>query len=665
VNPSGVGQQLGDYRLEEIIGQGGMGVVYRATQLGLERTVAVKVIAPGLAADDTFRERFQREARMLAHVDHPHVIPIHHAGEADGQLFLSMRWVDGHDLAQEIRASPQGMDAERALLFLRQIGGALDAVHADGLIHRDIKPANVLIESRSGGDHAYLTDFGAGRELDSPSEFTRTGQWLGTVDYIAPETLEGITSGTMSDLYGLACVVFEMLAGAPPFRRDTRMATQLAHQYDPPPSIHARRPDLPVALDAVFARALSKNPDIRYGSSVRFAEAFADALKPAAGGDTITGETAGAPVRRAPRGSVLRERAAALAARARAGLRDAHAPAPRALAIGAGIVVAVIVAIVALASGGGKGGTAASAKLTRAVGVALLKDEHADDVQSDEDRAFILDAGSRKVIPIENQGLAIGDRIKIPGRARSMLFDPATARIWLGLDDGTLIAIGRRSGAVKSRLQLGFTADRLKFFANRIVAIARKPGRAVLVDPDTSRVIGKPVDLGGTATGALGYGSSLLVIADGRLSHYDTHLRPAGAVAIQGASKTGALDLAGGPGDIVWIADAKNGTVLRVDPATGKTSAPPIKLAGRPQSVTIDPSSAWVAVKRGTDDDPADTVERIGLRSGRVLSTTRIDYLNGRMTTRGFRNGVYVKGSRPGSLDGIVLLEPTSSKQPG
>jgi serine/threonine protein kinase len=123
VSPSGVGQQLGDYRLEEIIGQGGMGVVYRATQLGLERTVAVKVIAPGLAADDTFRERFQREARMLAHVDHPHVIPIHHAGEADGQLFLSMRWVDGHDLAQEIRASPRGMEAERALLFLRQIGG--------------------------------------------------------------------------------------------------------------------------------------------------------------------------------------------------------------------------------------------------------------------------------------------------------------------------------------------------------------------------------------------------------------------------------------------------------------------------------------------------------------------------------------------------------------
>lgn len=667
MTPSGVGQQLGDYRLEEIIGQGGMGVVYRATQLGLERTVAVKVIAPGLAADDTFRERFQREARMLAHVDHPHVIPIHHAGEADGQFFLSMRWVDGHDLSQEIRASAGGMDAERALLILRQIGGALDAVHGDGLIHRDIKPANVLIESRLGGDHAFLTDFGAGRELDSPSEFTRTGQWIGTVDYIAPETLDGDSVGTSSDLYGLGCVLFEMLAGTPPFRRDTRMATQLAHQYDPPPSIHARRPDLPLALDAVFARALSKNPDIRYGSAARLAEAFTDALEPAAASDTVTGEgtpaARPAPVRQRP---TPRERATALGSRARPALERARALPPRVLVIG-GLLVAVLVAVAVLAGGNGGSRTpddATGANASRVTGIALRSEDDPVDIQGDETGAFVLDAENRRVIGIEPQTLAMTDRYTLPGSARpsSMLLDRNGGRIWIGSANGDLVALGRRSGeVVNGPLRLPFRPDQLKLFEDGIVAIGREPGRAALVDPSAMKIVAR-VDVGRRATGALGYGTVLLVVADGRLKRYDTRLRRLDDVAVRGSSG-GVLDLASGPDDAVWMTDAKAGKVLRIDPETGRAQSPPISVEDRPQSIAMDLKSAWVTIKdsRPDDENPQHTVARIDQATGRLLSTSRVDYLNGKLSTRGPREGVYVVGSPPGTLYPIALLVPKSS----
>ena len=226
-----LGDELGGYRLEEIAGRGGMGVVYRAIQVRLERTVALKVIAPELASNPGFRTRFQREARLMAAVDHPHVIPVYEADEADGQLFLSMRWIEGGDMAGEI-ADGGGLDPQRAQRRLAEIAGALDAVHAHGLVHGDLKPANVLIERRSTGEHAYLSDFGAGRQMDA----TATGQWLGTIDYVAPETLRGEAPDARSDCYGLACVVFEALTGAPPFHRDTAWATMWAHGNEPPPS---------------------------------------------------------------------------------------------------------------------------------------------------------------------------------------------------------------------------------------------------------------------------------------------------------------------------------------------------------------------------------------------------------------------------------------------
>src|SRR4051812_27179599 len=200
------GQVLAGYRVEGIIGRGGMGVVYRATQLALERPVALKLIAPDLAEDESFRERFKRESRTAAQIEHAHVIPVHEAGEAEGRLYIAMRLIDGIDLRELIRRYGQ-IEPVRAVRLLGQVASALDAAHAFGLVHRDIKPANVLVANEGGRDHAYLTDFGLSKQLGSESGVTQTGMFVGTVDYIAPEQIQGLPLDARSDVYSLGCLL--------------------------------------------------------------------------------------------------------------------------------------------------------------------------------------------------------------------------------------------------------------------------------------------------------------------------------------------------------------------------------------------------------------------------------------------------------------------------
>jgi serine/threonine-protein kinase len=259
------GQGFAGYRIEGIAGQGGMSVVYRATQISLDRPVALKVIAPELAADEGFRARFQRESRVLASIDHPNVIPVYEAGEAEGRLFIAMRWVDGTDLRALLTAE-NGLDWVRAALIVAQVAEALDAAHGRGLVHRDVKPANILIERRRGAEHAYLTDFGIARTPDSET-LTRTGQWVGTLDYAAPEQIQGGRADARSDVYSLGCVLYQALTGSVPYPRDSDPAKLWAHIKDPPPVARKLRPQLSPEMDAVIARAMAKRPDRRFATA--------------------------------------------------------------------------------------------------------------------------------------------------------------------------------------------------------------------------------------------------------------------------------------------------------------------------------------------------------------------------------------------------------------
>src|SRR4051795_12112027 len=260
VTPLAPGDVFGDFRIESVAGRGGMGVVYRAVQLDLGRPVALKLIASDRAADPAFRERFQRESRLAALIDHPNVVPVHGAGEEDGQLYLVMRYVPGTDLHRLLKHEGP-LPPERAAAIVAQVASALDAAHAAGLVHRDVKPANVLI----AGDHAYLGDFGLTRMLSSEEQLTETGQWLGTTDFSSPEQLQGERVDARADIYSLGCVLHAALLGAPPFPRTTIPAALLAHLNDPPPRPSER--GAPHGFDRVMARALAKDPADRYPSA--------------------------------------------------------------------------------------------------------------------------------------------------------------------------------------------------------------------------------------------------------------------------------------------------------------------------------------------------------------------------------------------------------------
>jgi serine/threonine-protein kinase len=270
--PRLLGAELAGYRLIAEIGRGGMGVVYRAEHLHLGRPAALKVLTPGLASDASFRERFVRESRTAAGLEHPNIVTVYDAGEADGLLYMAMQYVDGSDLAKLLASGPQ--DPERAVSILGQVASALDAAHARGLVHRDVKPANVLTQ----GDHAYLTDFGVAKRT-ADTALTGAGQLVGTMDYLAPEQIKDGPLSPATDVYALGCVLYHCLTGKPPYHDAEPAAVLYAHLDAPPPRPSRERPGLPGGFDAVIARAMAKQSDERYPSC----GALVDAARTVAG----------------------------------------------------------------------------------------------------------------------------------------------------------------------------------------------------------------------------------------------------------------------------------------------------------------------------------------------------------------------------------------------
>ena len=266
------GSVFAEYRVEALVGRGGMGVVHRAVEIGLGRPVALKVIAPNLASSKTFRERFEREARAAASLDHPNVVPVYAAGEHDGLLFIAMRYVEGLDL-RSLLADGSCLEPVRAARLVAQLGGALDAAHELGLVHRDVKPANVLVSGSGEAEHAYLTDFGVAKHQASNASLTGAGEWVGTLDYVAPEQLRGEPVDGRVDVYALGCLLYEMLTGQVPFPRENDLEKLWAHVSDPAPSALELAPEAPAALSDVAERAMAKAPDDRFQTAGAMARA--------------------------------------------------------------------------------------------------------------------------------------------------------------------------------------------------------------------------------------------------------------------------------------------------------------------------------------------------------------------------------------------------------
>ena len=280
-----IGSEIAGYRIEALVGRGGMGVVYRAHDVALDRSVALKLISPDLAEDERFRERFLHESRVAASIDHANIVPIYDAGESRGLLYIAMRFVESTDLGALLEAEG-ALEPERALRLLGQAASALDAAHERGLVHRDVKPANMLLTEEAGrGEHVYLSDFGLARESGArePSDTDETvalkaSGSLGTIDYASPEQIEGKPADARADVYSLGCVLYETLTGQRPFGSDSPVAVLFGHLSEPPPRASEARPDLDAAIDGVVERAMAKDADARYSTDSELVDAAVGVL---------------------------------------------------------------------------------------------------------------------------------------------------------------------------------------------------------------------------------------------------------------------------------------------------------------------------------------------------------------------------------------------------
>jgi serine/threonine-protein kinase len=266
------GTLVGGFRIRELLGAGAMGTVYLAETVESGHPVAVKIIAAGPSHDTRFRERFERECALAASLHHPNVVTTIASGETEGHLYLAMEYVEGSDLREILRREAP-LEPARALRLIAQVADAVDAAHELGLVHRDVKPGNILVTERNGEERALVCDFGLARHVSSVSSLTGDRGFVGTIDYVPPEQIQGNQIDRRSDLYSLGCVLFECLVGAKPFERESELSVVFAHLNDAPPRPTEFRPELSAAWDEFFAKALAKEPGERFGSGRELVEA--------------------------------------------------------------------------------------------------------------------------------------------------------------------------------------------------------------------------------------------------------------------------------------------------------------------------------------------------------------------------------------------------------
>jgi YVTN family beta-propeller protein len=597
------GTVLGSYRIDDVAGEGGMGVVYRATQLGLDRPVALKVIALEFAHDPEFRGRFKVEAQLAASIDHPNVVPVYEAGETDGVLYLAMRYVDGIDLRALVDSAGR-LAPERTVQIVCQVAGALDAAHRRGLVHRDVKPPNVLI-TQDGGDHAYLTDFGLTKHVASAGGFTRTGQFVGTSDFVSPEQIRGEQSDARGDVYALGCVLFHALTGRTPFARESEMATIYAHLNDPVPAASDLTPAVPAALDAVIARAMAKAAEERYASAGDMARAARAAVHgeippelagsvavgdaapaPAPGGDAASGAATPPPVvvASSPPGQAAPSLATGTAPRRPAG--PAGWPRGRRVALLVALPGLLLVAAVLAALG------AAGALERDERGVAQAP-AAPPPTRADEPKVVdTIDVGDGP------DGVTVDGDTVFVSHARA----------------GTLIAINARSGKVKGDpVSVGASPDQIAAGKGAVWVVDSRGNQVQRLQTSPRLQATATIPVGNDAQ-AISLGPQLVWVAN---TGDDTVQRVDRAAAAPVGDPIGVGDHPIGifVGSKVWVTNFRDGTLSKIDVATAQVEGPPLKVGEGARGVTEGRGSVWVSnLKDGT-------VARIDPTSSKVVAT--------------------------------------------
>jgi DNA-binding beta-propeller fold protein YncE len=469
------GAVFSGHRIEAVVGRGGMGVVYRAEQVALGRTVALKVIAPELLDDATTKARFLREARAGASIEHPHVIPLLHADEADGVAYLVMRFVDGDDVRTLLRRTGP-LDPQRAAAIGAQVGEALDAIHAAGLVHRDIKPANVLLGS---GDHVYVSDFGLAKQSLSHGSETRSGQWVGTLDFVAPEQIRGERVDARTDVYALGGLLFYMLTATAPFSDHEGDGAKLwAHLTETPPPVSSLRPDLPAPFDDVLARAMAKDPDERYPSAGDLGRAGLAAARgedPAEKERTVAVDAAAPELPTADRPMRL-------------GARPRWAPRWTIAAGGAVAVGVAVVAVILLTGSGGSPRRTGKQAADVHVGLRVNVVSRPNAVVVSGGAAWVSSGGAERVTRLD----AVSGRKVAPAPAvgRSVVGMAATGDgVWVALrDPGRIVRFDRSGAQVGSTLRLAGNAVDIDATPEAVwVALDSSRDSVVRYDPATAK----------------------------------------------------------------------------------------------------------------------------------------------------------------------------------
>jgi DNA-binding beta-propeller fold protein YncE len=530
-----IGTELAGYRIESLLGRGGMSVVYLAEHIGLGRKVALKLLAAELSQDKGFRDRFVRESRLAASIDHPNIIPIYDAGEAEGVLFIAMRYVDGTDLKAYLREFGP-LTPGKAASIIGQVASALDTAHARGLVHRDVKPGNVLIASDVGveaSDHVYLADFGLTKQALSVSGMTATGQFVGTIDYVAPEQIQGEQVDGRADVYSLGCVLYECLTGVPPFKADAEVAVLWAHIQADPPRATSRRPELPEGIDDVIERALAKKPEDRYARAGELAAAARAEL------GVGTSEQAVLPAPAGVRRTARRRRAAWMAAGA------------------AGLLAVAAVAVVLLTRSGGKA---------------------------------VFPTGPNTVAVIDPADNAITNGVAVGQRPSGIAFGEGAAWV-VNFDDQTVSRIDPRSGTELARPGGVGSATGIATGEGAVWVADTFSDAVSVIDPGLNKVNGT-VDVPGAYAVAVA-GGSVWVTSDteDEVFRIDPQTEQQNGPPIGVGKRPNGI---AADDSAVWVANSLSSTVARIDPGTEKVVEGKIAVPCQPDQVAIGAGAVWV-----------------------------------------------------------------------